>query len=81
MSTLQKQVIQSLNGLSEDSLKFILDMIEKFIKPVNTIKANPTAMAKVRQIGIYKPDELYAPDYDIDEDNAEIARMFGEVDT
>ncbi len=80
MSTLQKQVIQSLDGLSEDSLKFILDMIERFIKPVNTIKTNPTAVAKVRQIGIYKPDELYAPDYDIDEDNAEIAQMFGEVD-
>lgn len=78
MSTLQKQVIQSLNGLSEDSLQFILDMIERFIKPVNTIKENPAA--NVRQIGIYKPDELYAPDYDIDEDNAEIARMFDEVD-
>lgn len=33
MSTLQKQVIQSLNGLSDDNLSFLLDMIQRFIKP------------------------------------------------
>ena len=29
MSILQKQVIQSLNGLSEDNLQFLLDMIKE----------------------------------------------------
>ncbi len=33
MSTLQRQVIQSLNGLSDDNLSFILDMIQRFMKP------------------------------------------------
>ena len=33
MSILQKQVIQSLNGLSDDNLQFLLDMIQRFMKP------------------------------------------------
>ncbi len=30
MSTLQNQITQSLDGLSDDSLRFILDMIQRF---------------------------------------------------
>lgn len=33
MSILQKQVIQSLDGLSDDNLQFLLDMILCFMKP------------------------------------------------
>ena len=33
MSILQKHVIQSLDGLSDDNLQFLLDMILRFIKP------------------------------------------------
>lgn len=33
MSILQKQVIQSLDGLSEDNLQFLFDMIQRFMKP------------------------------------------------
>ena len=36
MSTLRKQVIQSLNGLSDDNLKFLLDMIQRFMKPAKS---------------------------------------------
>ena len=32
MSILQKHVIQSLDGLSDDNLQFLLDMILRFIK-------------------------------------------------
>ena len=39
MSILQKQVIQSLNGLSEDNLQFLLDMIQRFMQP-NEIEEN-----------------------------------------
>ncbi len=31
MSTLQNQITQSLEGLSDDSLRFILDMIQRFV--------------------------------------------------
>ena len=33
MSALQNQVVQSLDGLSDDSLEFIPDMIQRFVKP------------------------------------------------
>lgn len=32
MSVLQNQVIQSLDGLSDDNLQFLLDMIQRFMK-------------------------------------------------
>ena len=35
MSTLRNQIIQSLEGLSDDSLRFILDVIQRFILPVD----------------------------------------------
>ncbi|MCM1242291.1 MAG: hypothetical protein NC314_05570, partial [Roseburia sp.] len=36
MSTLQKQIAQSLNGLSDDSLRFILDMIQRYVMPAES---------------------------------------------
>lgn len=33
MSTLQNQIVMSIEGLSDDSLEFILDMIQRFVKP------------------------------------------------
>ena len=36
MSTLQNQITQSLEGLSDDSLRFILDMIQRFVMPAES---------------------------------------------
>lgn len=38
MSTLQNQITQSLEGLSDDSLSFILDMIQRFVLPTEAKK-------------------------------------------
>ena len=40
MSILQKQVIQSLDGLSEDNLQFLFDMIQRFMKPTEIEENN-----------------------------------------
>jgi len=80
MSTLRNQVIQSLNGLSDDSLCFLLDMIQRFVKPTDKAKETVSSNDNLRKIGLFKPEELYAPDYDFDEDNEEIAKMFGVMD-
>ncbi len=40
MSTLQSQVIQSLNGLSDDNLQFLLDMIQRFMRPTEAGEEN-----------------------------------------
>ncbi len=77
MSTLQNQVVQSIEGLSDDSLEFILDMIQRFVKPAENQLIETTAQRKKRKLGILKGKKLIADGYDLDECNSEIAEMFG----
>lgn len=81
MSILQKQVIQSLNGLSEDNLQFLLDLIQRFMKPTKIEEKNndKSAIFKdgIRRIGSLEGQDLIDADYDIDECNGEILEMFG----
>ncbi len=63
MSILQRQV-QSFNGLSDDNLRFLLEIIQRFMKPSEN---------KEEHVG----QDLIDADYDIDECNDEIAEMFG----
>lgn len=81
MSILQKQVIQSLNGLSDDNLLFLLDMIQRFMKP-DTAKESKigkveTAGSSICRIGSLEGQDLIDMNYDIDECNEEIAEIFG----
>ena len=81
MSILQSQVIQSLDGLSDDNLQFLLDMIQRFMKPDKSEeKINDKSAAARnggRRIGSLEGQDLIDADYDIDECNGEIAEMFG----
>ncbi len=77
MSTLQKQIVQSIEGLSDDSLKFILDMIQRFVKPAEHQLTETAAQKNKRKLGILKGKKLIADGYDLDECNDEIAEMFG----
>ena len=81
MSALQKQVIQSLNGLSEDNLQFLLDMIQRFMKPreIGESSNDKSGIVRndMRRIGSLEGQDLIDPDYDIDACNDEIAEMFG----
>lgn len=77
MSALQNQVVQSLDGLSDDSLEFILDMIQRFVKPAENQSAGTVIPKKGRKLGILKGQTLIADGYDLDECNDEIAEMFG----
>ncbi len=73
--TLQEQVVQKVNGLSEDNLQFLLEIIERFMQPSpteNKIEAS-------KRIGIAKGQKLYDDEYDFDEMNPEIEKMFGEI--
>ncbi len=74
MLTLQEKVVQKVNGLSEDNLQFLLEMIERFMQPM-PIKKEKDVIPE--RIGIAKGQKLYDDEYDFDEMNPEIARMFG----
>lgn len=81
VSTLQNQIAQSLDGLSDDSLSFILDMIQRFVLPAesNSRSANYGAVTqeKNRRLGSMKGQKFIADGHDIDECNDEIAGLFG----
>lgn len=70
--TLQEQVVQKVNKLSEDNLEFLLEMINRFMQPETTEKGTIT-----KRVGIAKGQDLYDDDYDFDEMNPEIEKMFG----
>jgi len=80
MSILQKQITQSLDGLSEEDLSFLLEMIQRFMIPAQskTMDINDDAgQKKIRRLGSMKGQKFIADGHDIDECNAEIAEMFG----
>lgn len=80
MSILQKQITQSLDGLSEENLSFLLEIIQRFMIPAQskTVDINDDAgQKKVRRLGSMKGQKFIADGHDIDECNAEIAEMFG----
>lgn len=75
MSELVMEVVNSLNGMPDDSVRFVLEMIRRLKHPMETNKAQ--SRKAPRPLGMFKSEELIADGYDIDEDNDEIARMFG----
>ena len=74
MLTLQEQVVQKVNKLSEDNLQFLLEMIERFMQPEHIDMKTDQISSR---IGIAKGQKLYDDDYDFDEMNPEIEKMFG----
>lgn len=54
-------------------MRFLLDMIERFMQPEATKKD----ISGSTRIGIVRGQDLYDDDYDFDEMNAEIEKMFG----
>ena len=80
MSTLQNQITQSLEGLSDDSLRFILDMIQRFILPSElrnkSVDYSIVVQGTKRRLGSMKGQKFIADGHDIDGCNDEIARLF-----
>ena len=74
MSALEKQIMQSLDGLSDDSLGVILDLIQRFVKPA---EANSGSHTTGRKLGSMKGQKFIADGHEIDDYDDEIAQMFG----
>ncbi len=65
---LEEKVIKKVVGLSDDNLIFLIDMIDKFMRPVQV-------ETTYKRIGIAE-GKFVVPD-DFDDCNDEIAEMFG----
>ena len=81
MSALESQILQSLSGLSDDSLHFILDMIQRVVMPADakTSQKNAPAQPGTRRLGSMKGQKFIADGHDIGDYDDEIAQMFGAV--
>ena len=77
MSTLQYQVVKSLEGLTDDNLRFLLNMINCLMKTSEKAGSCSVSGKAERPVGMFKGEKFCADGYDIDEDNDEIAEMFG----
>lgn len=80
MSQLQKQVMDIIEEMPEENLKVLVKFMQIFVQSNNKpLTATHSTRKASKRIGIAEGEELYAPDYDIDEYNGEIAEMFGVV--
>ena len=74
MSTLQQQAIQRISIMSDDNVSFLLEIIDRlFSAKKEEVKAE---VSSERRIGIAEQMDLYDMEYDFDEYNDEIARLF-----
>lgn len=78
MSELQKQVIEIIEEIPEENLKVLINFLQIFMQPNSKPLTDAHSTKKPpKRIGIAEGEELYATDYDIDEYNKEIAKLFG----
>ena len=79
MSDLQKQAINIINQMSEENLSVFVKFMQIFIQPRNDEGHAVSEKKQSKRIGIAGGECLCDPEYDFDEYNDEIARMFGVV--
>ncbi len=79
MSELQKRAVEIIEKMPENKLKAIImfmNLLDEDTQKTDALKTDD-ATKKTRTIGIARGVNLCAPNYDFDEYNSEIAKMFG----
>ena len=80
MSTLQMEFMETIEGLSDDTMRILLEVVKNLVLPLDHKgnAGNPSEYQnKPRRLGSLKGQKLISEGYDIDESNGEIAKMFG----
>lgn len=80
MSTLQMEFMETIEGLSDDTMRILLEVIKQVVLPLDNkenIGNSSENKSKPRRMGSLKGQRLISEGYDIDECNGEIAKMFG----
>lgn len=80
MSTLQMEFMETIEGLSDDTMRMLLEVVKQVVLPLDhkeNVGAASEQQGKLRRMGSLKGQKLISEGYDIDESNAEIAKMFG----
>ncbi len=78
MTALQAKLMDMTKDLSEDTMQLLIGLVQQIVIPME----NKAAQAKSKEraagrIGFMEGVDFIESDYDIDEYNSEIAKMFG----
>jgi hypothetical protein len=74
------EFMETIEGLSDDTMRMLLELVKQVVLPLdhrNSTVSLSEYQSKPRKIGSLKGQRLISEGYDIDESNAEIAKMFG----
>ncbi len=63
MSALQLEVSKSLEGLSEENLKFLLEMINRYMKPAVLLNDDIRVVSVDKRIGALNDNFVFATGY------------------
>lgn len=80
MSTLQMEFMETIEGLSDDTMRMLLEVVRQVVLPLDrkeNVGVSSEQQGKLRRMGSLKGQKLISEGYDIDESNDEIAKMFG----
>ena len=80
MSTLQMEFMETIEGLSDDTMRILLEVVKQVVLPLDhkeSVGSILECQSKQRRMGSLKGQRLISEGYDIDECNDEIAEMFG----
>lgn len=80
MSTLKMEFMEMIEGLSDDTLRMLLEVIKQVVLPLDhkeNVHIPFEQQGKLCRMGSLKGQKLISEGYDIDESNGEIAKMFG----
>lgn len=80
MSTLQMEFMKTIEGLSDDTMRMLLEVVKQVVLPLEhkeSVGGSAQYQSRPRRMGSLKGHKLISDGYDIDESNAEIAKMFG----
>ena len=83
MSTLQMEFMEIIEGLSDDTMRILLEVVKQVVLPLDhkeSVGSSSEHQSKPRRMGSRNGQRLIAEGYDIDESNIEsISRVFHEV--
>ena len=57
-----------MEGLSEENLRFLLEMTNKYMKPEPFLEDDITVVSSGKRIGALKDKRIFASGYDFDKD-------------
>lgn len=80
MSTLQMEFMETIEGLSDDTMRMLLEVVRQVVLPLDhqeKASVSSEQQGKLRRLGSLRGQKLISEGYDIDESNDEIAKMFG----